>query len=185
MTTKVMTTKINVEIKGVSPLLMHSPNGLKKSDATSRGAATYDPEIEAKKALYLNQAGTICIPSSAVLGTIREGSKDRKVPGKGKKSYKQYIMSGITINPEMIPLDHKGDYEIDSRPVVIQRARIMRSRPRFDEWGIKFQIEILDDVYIKPPVLQEILGDAGRYNGLLDFRPQFGRFEVTKFEIAA
>ena len=41
--------------------------------------------------------------------------------------------------------------------------------------------EILDPI-ITPSALKEILIDAGKYNGLLEFRPLFGLFAVETFE---
>ena len=37
--------------------------------------------------------------------------------------------------------------------------------------------------YIDPRMLNQVLGDAGRLVGVGDFRPTFGRFSVTKFEV--
>jgi len=46
---------------------------------------------------------------------------------------------------------------------------------------LEFTVEILDPV-VTSSSLKEILIDAGKYNGLLDFRPLFGLFEVVTFE---
>ena len=37
--------------------------------------------------------------------------------------------------------------------------------------------------YIPPQFLHSVLIDAGRLVGIGDFRPSFGRFNVTKFEV--
>ena len=89
--------------------------------------------------------------------------------------------------------DSKGktltEYKIDTRPVVVQRARIIRARPLMKDWRLKFEI-IYDDQLIgtTPQELDNIrnvLEDAGKRIGLLDNRPQKygenGTFEVTKF----
>lgn len=70
-------------------------------------------------------------------------------------------------------------FEVDSRPVVIPatKGRIMRHRPRFDSWRMKFQLE-LDDSLVPSDVCQQLLEEGGRQNGLGDFRPMFGRFRV-------
>jgi hypothetical protein len=69
---------------------------------------------------------------------------------------------------------------IDRRAVVVQRARIMRERPRFDNWGLSFVIETLDE-QLPVSAIKEILDYAGKV-GLGDYRPRFGRFIVTEFK---
>lgn len=64
---------------------------------------------------------------------------------------------------------------------MVQRARIVRARPRFDDWELSFQI-INTDERIRKETLKQILSDAGRYFGIGDYHPRFGRFEVIKFE---
>jgi hypothetical protein len=100
----------------------------------------------------------------------------------GKKTYKDVINSGIAITPEDIPLITDEEYEIDARPVVIQRSRIVRWRPRFNEWKLEFTIDIIDDENISASILKDILETAGKTKGIGDYRPRFGRFMVTKFE---
>ena len=63
-------------------------------------------------------------------------------------------------------------YEIDLRPVVIQKARIIRARPRLDEWRLKFTIVYNDNIISDTEVLNRILEESGQRIGLLDFRPQ-------------
>ena len=175
-------TTVNVVIEGVAPLLMHAPTGLKRGSETKRGSCIPEPEEEAKKALYINPDGSYYVPAAAILGCMREAGKSRLMPGRGKKSFKLAVMGGVLIQPDNVPLTTPG-YEVDQRPVVIQRARIIRARPRFEKWSAAFTIENLDPGNLKEDALKGILEDGGKYNGLLDFRPQFGRFKVTKFEV--
>ena len=51
----------------------------------------------------------------------------------------------------------------------------------FDKWELTFTIMNTDD-RIREEILMEILSDAGRYFGIGDYHPRFGRFEVIKFE---
>ena len=169
----------NVEIKGIRPLLMHSAAAIgTKTDG--RGKTEYDPKEEAESYLYKNKDGEIVIPSLNLLSAMRESAKDFKVPGKGRKTFMKYIYAGVQISPLEIPLLSDG-WEIDRKPVVIQRARIMRSRPRFDKWGVKFNIEIVDPI-IRGSDAKAILEAAGKYQGLCDFRPLYGLFSVVGFE---
>lgn len=75
------------------------------------------------------------------------------------------------------------DY-IDKRRVVIQRNAITRSRPALKEgWKASFILMVNLPEYVEPQKLNYLIQMAGRINGLGDFRPTFGRFTVTKFEL--
>jgi len=172
-----------VEIRGTRPLLMNSCRHMleERNNKLSRGREVITPEKEAEKLLYINEKGDIVVPALPILACLRKSATNFKVPGRGRKTYKDFIYAGIGIEPREIPLITKSGWVPDLQAVVIQRARIIKARPRFDEWKLDFETEILD-VIITPTTLKEILVDAGKYNGLLDFRPLFGLFEVTKFE---
>ena len=79
------------------------------------------------------------------------------------------------------------DFEVDSRPVTIPstRGRIMRHRPRFDNWSAKFELLVNDDL-LAVEMAHQLLTEAGMTMGIGDFRPQkrgpFGTFRVTRFE---
>ena len=169
-------TILDVEIKGTRPLLMHAPNAI-GLPASTKKVSNYDPETEAASVLYKDKNGTICIPDMVVLGALREAAKEHKAPGKGRRSLKQFILSGIRIQPDMIPISPQ-EWSVDARPVVIQRNRVMRWRPKFEEWTLRFQVNIIDPGTISPTSLRNVLEDAGKFVGLCDFRPFFGTFSV-------
>ena len=172
-----------VRIVGERPLLMHKiPENLGEK---SRSGEKVDPREEAEKYLYRDDEGKICVPALNVKASIREAAKDYKVPGKGRKTFKDYVKAGIIVEPEMIPLktpngDPEKAWKVDIRPVVVQRSRIMRARPRFDQWELEFYVKILDPI-ITPEDLKKFIEDAGRFKGLCDFRPEFGLFSVAEF----
>ena len=70
--------------------------------------------------------------------------------------------------------------EIDRRPAVIQRQRIVKSRPRFNSWEIEFTVNF-DESRIKKETLKQILEEAGQSKGIGDYRPKFGRFALVSF----
>ena len=178
--------RIQVKITGTRPLLMHAiPKdfGQKK---TGRGVQP-DPKTDAESAMYRDREGKIAIPSLNLLSCLRKAAGDYKIPGKSRKTFRDLIFSGIQITSVYIPLDCNGTdpekaWEIDLMPVNIQRAKILRARPRFDEWSMEFEIEIVDPL-VQPEVLKEMLESAGRFIGLCDYRPLFGLFRVEEFEV--
>jgi len=178
--------KYEVRIVGTRPLLMHSCQHMvqDRMDEEERGKKVREsltPLEEATKSLYIDKEGNLVVPSLCVLSCMRAAAVNFLVGGKGKKTYKNYIFSGVRVNPDNIPMISDGGWEPDLKPVVIGRARVISSRPRFDDWALEFQVEIVDPI-ITPSNLKAILERAGQYSGLLDFRPLYGLFEVDKFE---
>ncbi|MDD3984240.1 MAG: hypothetical protein WC145_13235 [Aliarcobacter sp.] len=176
-----------VAIRGTKPLLLHSTRVMTDAPKLARGAKL-PPEDEAELGLYKNKSGQIILPEDVILGAIKAAAVDFKVPGKGKKTYKNYVDSGLELESDA--LLEPQTYEIDSRPVVVQRSRVIRSRPRFDEWSTEFRIIVLDtDTWIDPfdkvygggANLRDVIAAAGKYKGLCDYRPRFGRFDVVGF----
>lgn len=66
---------------------------------------------------------------------------------------------------------------VDERSVVVQRARVMMTRPIFREWEIKFECAFDPEVIDKADVIS-FAKTAGQMIGLSTYRPRFGRFEV-------
>lgn len=181
------TNKIEVEIEGMSPLLMHNMGAKaleSMSEKVKREKITHTPEEDAEDAVYRTESGELFIPARALKRCLVNASSWYKV---GRKSAKQFIAGCVRINPEELTLG-TSDYEIDGQPVVIQRARIVRYRPRLDKWKVTFEIHY-DTKYWKghEDTLYEILEEAGVRVGLLDYRPQkggdYGTFKITKWHV--
>jgi hypothetical protein len=170
-----------VKIIGTKPLLMHAPTGLGDKPRLRRGEHL-EPNVEAESYLYKDPEGKIVIPSVNVKACIREAGRNYRISGR-KTTFASMVKAGIEIKPfPYIPLIHNG-WQVDIRPVVVQRNRILRARPRFDSWGLEFQIVNNDPTIIHMDTLKRILEDAGKYYGLGDFRPEYGTFRVEEFKL--
>jgi hypothetical protein len=140
-----------------------------------------DPKVEAEMCLYKDPQGNIVIPSVNIKACIREAGRNYRIRGR-RSTFAAMIRAAIDVRPfPYVPLSHKG-WVVDIRPVVVQGARILRYRPRFDEWTLEFQILNSDPTIIHADTLRKILEDAGKYYGLGDFRPEFGTFAVKEFK---
>lgn len=171
-----------VRIRGTKPLLMHSPEGMMGDRPKLRRGEHLDPKVEAEKGLYKDVGGKICIPATNLKACLREAGRNYKVSGR-RTTFASMIRAGLEISPNMIPLVHDKPWVVDTRPVVIQRQRIIRARPRFDSWVLEFEVRNFDPDIIHRDTLKRIIVDAGRYYGLGDFRPEFGLFELETFDI--
>jgi len=183
--------KYLVVIRGVKPLLMHKPVGLGDVPKLRRGEHL-PPEEEAKMYIYTDLQGNIVIPSINIKAMLRDAGRNYKISGR-RTTYGAMIRAGIDIEPFYVPLRdpetkkiyHIKDkcWEIDIRPVVVQRSRILRARPRFDKWELEFTIVNKDPTVLLRETMKKIVVDAGKWIGLGDFRPEFGLFKVEKFEV--
>lgn len=175
--------KINVEIKGISPLLMNNPASMMdETDGIRIRTKKFNHEEEAKKLLYKMKNGNLYIPSEAIKGTLIGGASYKKI---GKFSARPMIAGGVFISPQEVDLKTKK-YDLDIRTVVIQRNRVVKARPKIENWKASFEIEYNEKLIGNSEIIKSILIEAGERVGLLDFRPQklgsFGRFEVTKWQ---
>lgn len=67
---------------------------------------------------------------------------------------------------------------------MIQRNGITRSRPAMKEgWKASFILMVNLPEYIDEQLLNSTIQAAGKLIGLADFRPSYGRFNVTRFEV--
>ena len=175
---------INISVEGISPLLMHR-FPMAEVDAKSKAKNQKQTQDDVESYLYKDTDGTIAQPAIHFISSMKKAGARYQIPGQGKLTYKNLIGSGaVVITPEMIP-HQQPEWVVDRRPVVIQRGRIVRSRPRFEKWSLQFVMEFEEDD-IPKSVLKEVLEYAGRRVGIGDFRPEcggpFGRFMIVKFK---
>jgi len=173
--------KIDVKVKGTAPLLMNKFTDTSQDAAKSnRGKKVYDPTEEAEKKSYRTQDGKLYLPGTHFKASMVKAGADIKMSG--RKTCKDFIKAGLFILDDEIVLDQQ-EYEIHSEPVVIQRARVMSWRPKFKQWSCKFTIELLDEDYLNPSLVKQVLESAGRFKAVGDHRPEYGRFEIVDFKV--
>lgn len=174
------TIKVECTIKGIAPLMQHRfPDEDNDENKSKKRKKVYDAQEDAEKALYRNKEGIICQPALHIERAMTKAAVQFIL--EGRKTYKDVVNGGVFVSPELIVHKHQT-WEIDRRPEVVNRARIMRARPVFKEWELDFTMEIIDD-RANISAIKEILQTAGLYYGLGDRRPRFGRFDVVKFNV--
>jgi len=172
---------VKVSIIGSAPLLMNR-FAMEKADEgkAKRRDEQYDVKTDAEKALYREDGIGCYVPSTWIEASLREAAKEFKA-ARGRGTQKATILSSVFVEEEKIPLNKDTYDEIDVRPVVIQRNRVVKGRPRFNSWELSFTINFNED-RIKKDTLKQILEEAGTGKGIGDYRPKFGRFQVVGFE---
>lgn len=186
---------ISVEVEGTAPLLQHkfgvkAEADLQKSSKKVTGKIDYSAEW--MDTCY-QQNGMLVQPGNHFEAAMIKAAVGYKITGKRGKTYRDLFSAALFVNPAMIPFGYRVPENppvnmfdaliyIDQRSVVVQRARVVRSRLAFAPgWKLGFEIEVHDD-QLPRDVVNEVLVEAGSRIGIGDYRPRFGRFIVTKFE---
>ncbi len=183
---------IECKIEGVSPLLMNrftEANQLAVSSGTSAviQGAKPPPREQAEAKIYKDSNGKPVIPAPNVMAClVAAGTFIKSGKTKVSTARSSMVPAGINIAEIELPIT-PPKWECDSRAVVVPATggRIMAHRPRFDQWGCKFNIEIDDEMFAEA-VVRQLVDFGGKRIGLGDFRPArkgpFGRFVVTSWK---
>lgn len=188
---------LRVTWKGVSPLIMHSckcvnplhPIAREMKKYTSKKKKTEEDllkiaDLEWEAGAYWQDGLGLYIPSENIEATLRNGAKTYK---KGK-DFEKYV----NVTDLIIPLDYgenlskeeliKDFRYRDTRVMTVQRARIVRTRPRFNQWQIIFNLSY-DETKIDLDTIINCMEYSGSYIGVCDSRPRYGQFVATVEEL--
>lgn len=180
----------NFMIQGIADLLFHrwSDDAVAEKASAAKGSKV-KKEDNIESYVYRNDKNHICMPGRYIQRAIVEAARFHQDPRSPRKMAKDLVQAGIITEPLLSPMLVKGkptddwDY-LDRQRVVIQRSAITRVRPAFvSGWQAEFSVTSLLPEYITPEFLRRLVDDAGKFIGLADFRPTYGRYVVTHWEI--
>lgn len=172
--------QITITIDGIRPLMTHNPQSMFGKKGARGATEIPTPEDEAELGTYRLPDGTCALRSESLPRAMHQASGAWKI----KRSSMKAIIAHIEAQGDLVPLTtHDGkpisSFAVDVRSVVLKPAgRILRARPRFDEWSAAFLIEYDETLIPDQQLLLNIAADAGRRFGVGDYRPRFGRFTV-------
>lgn len=187
---------LKFKIKGVCPLLEHDDKTANPFNDFSRRLKAISSKrkkteddllamarIEWESALYYTPKEGYFMKAECFEGAFYEAAKTKKLG----KTFKEAVR--IPDNPafhfkheKLTPekLFQKEEYK-DFRTVKIQRAKVLRCRPIFNEWGCEVNIWY-EETRLNEQEIIDVVNYAGRYIGLCDYRPKYGRFAVEGME---
>lgn len=188
---------LKVTWKGITPLIMHScqcvnplhPISKELKKYTSKRNKTDEDlikisDLEWEAGAYWKDDLGLYIPAENVEATIQNGAKANK---KGKDIEKYVNVTDLYIpffygeNLTKEELIQNYEYR-DTRIMTVQRSKILRTRPRFDQWNITFNV-MYNEEKIDLETIVNAMEYAGSYVGLCDSRPKYGKFVATIEEI--
>ena len=190
-----MYERLEFEIRGISPLICHNGHlanpmnkwskqlkeisgKRKKTDSDFEAMA----KIEWFGGLYVDENDCPIIPGVNIESMMASAGAAQKL--------KKVFTAGL-ISDGNWPIKYDGPKTaaaiwekaafqfIDQRNVKLNgKVSIVRTRPIFRKWSLKFSLDYLPDLLNHDQVKQALIA-AGRIIGLGDFKPKFGRFEVV------
>ena len=177
--------RVAVTIRGDADLLLHRWNceAVEAKAKSAKGSAVKKSD-DLESYVYRNDAGELCIPGEYLRQAIINAAKFRQDPRSPRKSAMDLAKAAV-IN--LTPLASLGisawDYEHKCR-VQVQRNGVTRTRPAIKSgWSASFVLLVNLPEYVSSELLHALITDAGRLIGLADFRPTYGRFQITRFEV--
>ena len=182
---------VEVAIEGVVPLLFHRwscEDVAEKANARKGSKTKKQDNVEAY--VYRTEEGEIGIPGVYLTASITNpkngAAKYLQDPRSPRKSALDLYRAGVVSNTELASLGKREWDFIDKRRVTIQGSGITRCRPAMAKgWKAIFELSVLLPEYIRPSELLDVLVNAGRFVGIADMRPTYGRFQVTNFNLVS
>ncbi len=171
-------------IRGVAPILFHRWDCAAvdaKAKAKKNSKEKKSDNLESY--VYRCDDGTLGLPGINLHMSLVNAAKSKSDPRSPRKSAADLCKAILLVTPTISSfMTDKWDFE-DQRRVMVQRNGITRVRPAMREgWRLTFYVTVLDSSYIDKDFLHDLIASAGRYVGLGDFRPQFGRFQIDSFK---
>lgn len=183
---------LKVTWKGISPLIMHSCQCVNPLHPISKDLKKYTSkrnktdedlekiaDLEWEAGAYWKEGLGLYMPGENVEATIQNGAKANK---KGKDIEKYVEVSDLYIpfyygeNLTKEELIKSYEYR-DTRIMTVMRSKILRTRPRFDQWHITFNLRYNEEK-IDIETIMNAMEYAGQFVGLCDSRPKYGKFAV-------
>lgn len=183
---------VQVQIRGTAPLLVHRFTEQSEAAPKTRRIEmrNADPRVEAGNNAYTAPDGTFFFSAAAIPAAMGAAGASHKAVG-SRKTLRFIVPSAVRTTSDAVTiLDGEGPaatFEVDSRPVTIPatKGRVMRHRPRWNNWGAVFDL-VIDDNLLNPDTALQLLSEAGQSIGIGDFRPEkrgpFGTFVVTSWQ---
>ena len=179
------------QLKSESPLISHNgqlasplnPITIQMKKLSGKRSKTEaDLEALAKLeflgGLYIDKTLGIVIPADNIEAAIIKAAMKSKLGPVAKTGmfvdkHSKLIYDGPQV-PEKLWKDK--DFVLQ-KLVVIQRSRILRTRPIFNEWSLETVVSYADSI-VDESQLDGWMQIAGSQVGLCDWRPRYGRFSV-------
>jgi hypothetical protein len=177
--------QVSVVVTGTSALLFHRWSNeavAEKAKAAKGSAAKKTDDVDSY--VWRLENGHIGLPGEYLRQSVIMAAKYRQDPRSPRKSAMDLYKAAVVALTDLADLGTDTWDYLDQRRVTVQRSAITRMRPAFHAgWVAEFDLQVQLPEYVQPADLLDVLINAGRLVGVGDFRPTYGRFQVTKFNV--
>lgn len=186
--------KLAVTIRGTTALCMHSPQAadplcehprykpFKKLSSKKQKTEEDHRELAEHEwylSLYVNESGQLYLPGRGIEAALKDAAKRQKL---GKKFNASVMVDDALLKfPDMkMSIDElwASKRYFTRTGQKVNQARVMRTTPRFPEWSADLVITFMSTEVDEDKIVGA-LKDLGSINGMFEFRPHFGRFEIV------
>lgn len=183
-------------VRGITPLMMHSERLANPFDpltkeikaVTGKRKKTEDDQLEIARlewlgGLYFDDDAGIHIPGYNMFAAIVNGGKLHKLGTAIKRAalVKEDHIRLVYDGPKTPDKLFEDKRFVDIRSVKVGMAKVARCRPVFKAWEMTFTV-LYEETALQRQDLDRVLADTGAMIGLGDYRPRFGRFEVSSVQ---
>lgn len=179
-----------VRIQGTQDILFHRWNDEEvQAKAAAKKGSEEKKRDNPEAYVYRNEEGYICVPGRYLVRAVVEAGRNFQDPRSTRKMAKDLVQAAVMADEMLSPILLNGEptkeWEYDDRQrVCIMRSAITRTRPAFRKgWEVDFTLISLVPDMVTPDFLRKLVDYAGLLGGIGDFRPTYGRFRVTHWEI--
>jgi len=174
--------KIKSDIEGIAPVLFNRVVTLKGG----RGKPTPEQEEEAAKERVYRNSNGLYLPAANLKRALRFGSI-RATLKMGRASFEPYVRATVFIEPSELEFGkEEPDFFLHSYvriPPGTRGALIYKVRPGLNAgWKVSLIFNVFDD-RMEEDKLKIALESAGLLIGVCDWRPEYGRFVIKKWEV--
>lgn len=182
---------VRVKIAFTSDMLYHRYNtaAVKIKAAAQKGSDIKkmdDPESYVWRMDDENPESNLAVPCYYFCAALANAAKNYRDPSSRQASLNKRFRSSVLPMEgfRLADVGIKRWHRLDEVPVVVQQARIPRSRPALlAGTELTFFVTVTCPEVISPELLHKIAEQAGKTQGLADGRPINGRFRITGFDV--
>lgn len=173
---------VKYKFTGVSPILFHNVNSMDLVKPKSMKHSEFEKSPEMFRARLYMEGETLTLPSRMILGGLKTAAQKSGIRQDGKRSSYASVMRAVVFCMEPAIIKQKfSEVETHSEYVSIMKAKVLRIFPMLKKWEATIEFTF-DETQISLEALEEILNYCGSYCGFGDYRPQYGRFSVSKIK---
>lgn len=174
-----------IRIEGAADILFHrwSCEAVEAKASAAKGSKAKKVD-DVESYVYRDEDRQLCIPGEYLRQSLINAAKYKQDPRSPRKSAMDLMKAALVPLTVLAPLGTADWDYLHKCRVQVQRNAVTRVRPAMKAgWSAEFIVLVNLPEYVEPTALNELTQSAGRLIGLGDFRPTYGRYVVTSFEV--